>query len=195
MTTTIEVKGLAELDKVLKSLPAKIEFNVLRGALRAGQKVVQQAAVANAPAQSGALRSSIRIKTNNKATKRGLVRTDLYAGGSTAWYSHIIEFGSGAHYTGTGRSVRKPYIIKASDHQGRRFGSREKRRINHGSEAGALYFAGQMASKVTHPGVKPRLFMTRAAQQLDGPALDAFVAYVRKRLPREVAQHGSARHA
>ena len=177
MTATIAVKGLAELDKVLKSLPVDIERNVLRGALRAGQKVVQQAAVFNAPVQSGALRQSIKVKLNSRAQKRGIVRMDLKAGDKMAWYSHIIEFGSGSRYTGTGRSVRKPYTIKPK------------------KQPGALLFGGKVRETVTHPGVKPRLFMTRAAQKLDGPALDAFVSYVRKRLPREVAKHGSAPHA
>ncbi len=174
LTVPVPVQGLAELDKVIKSLPTKIEVNVLRGALRAGQKVVQQAAVANAPVQSGELRSSVRVELNSKAARRGVVRMDLKAGGKMAWYSHIIEKGSGAHYAGAGRSVRKPYKIKPK------------------KQPGALLFGGKVRETVTHPGVKPRLFMTHAAEKLDGPALDAFVAYVRKRLPREVAKHGSA---
>ena len=36
--TDIEVKGLAELQKLLDELPARIEANVVRGGLRAAAK-------------------------------------------------------------------------------------------------------------------------------------------------------------
>ena len=43
----VKVAGLAELDRVLKTLPAEIEGRIMAGALRAGQRVVQAAAVEN----------------------------------------------------------------------------------------------------------------------------------------------------
>lgn len=168
-TTSVAVQGLAELNQLLQTLPAQVEFNVLRSALRAGQKVVQQAAVQGAPVQSGALRSSIRLASSRSATRRGVARVDLKAGDKTAWYAHIIESGSGSHYSGTGtRSKRRAYKI-------------QPRKGN-----GALLFGGQLREAVTHPGVKPRHFMRNAAEQLDKAALDAFAAYVRQRLPREI---------
>ena len=42
----IEITGLKELNDVLKSLPEKIEKNVMRGALRAGQTVMLDGAKA-----------------------------------------------------------------------------------------------------------------------------------------------------
>ena len=38
--STIEVLGLKELNELLKTLPANIEGNVVRGAMRAGQTVI-----------------------------------------------------------------------------------------------------------------------------------------------------------
>ena len=185
----VTVHGLVELHKLLQSLPARIEANVLAGALRAGQQVVRRAAIQAAPIDSGALRKSIRVRVPKGARKRGLVRVDVVAGDATAWYAHLIEFGTGSHYEGRGRSVRKPYVIKAKDQQGKRYGPREKRRINHGSGASALYFQNQMVDKVVHPGIKPDPYMRDAAKKLDNEAVDAFVAYVRKRLPKEVEKH------
>lgn len=168
-TTSVPVQGLRELHQLLQTLPAQVEFNVLRSALRAGQKVVQQAAVQAAPVQSGALRASIRLASNRGATKRGVARVDLKAGDKTAWYAHIIEAGSGRHYSGTGtKSKRRAYKIKP-------------RKGN-----GALLFGGKVRETVTHPGTRPRHFMRNAAEQLDKAALDAFADYVRKRLPREI---------
>ena len=42
--TDIEVKGLAELQKLLDELPARIEANVVRGGLRAAAKVIRDEA-------------------------------------------------------------------------------------------------------------------------------------------------------
>lgn len=87
---------LAELDK----LPAKIEQNVARGALRAAAKPMLDAARANVPVQSGALRDSIRISSNIDR-RAGEIRTSVKAGGKTksgdAYYAHMVEFGTKAH--------------------------------------------------------------------------------------------------
>lgn len=168
----IPVQGLAELDALLKTLPVKVEANVLRGAVRAGQKIVADKAKALVPKDSGDLARSIRVSTNRKAAKRGYVRADVVAGNATAWYANLIEQGTGSHYTGSGRSKRKPYLIKPK------------------KQPGALLFGGKVRETVTHPGIKPQPFMRPAAELLDGPALEAFAAYVRKRLPVELAKAG-----
>ncbi len=49
--STEYVSGLKELDAILKSLPAKVEGNVMRGALRAGQTVMLNGARAELVAQ------------------------------------------------------------------------------------------------------------------------------------------------
>jgi HK97 gp10 family phage protein len=167
----IAVHGLAELDALLKTLPAKVEANVLRGAVRAGQKVVAERAQALVPEDTGALKRSVRVKTDFRAARRGFVRADVVAGGKSAWYANLIEFGTGQHYSGQGgKSKRAPYQIKPTRRDG------------------ALYFGGTIRKAVTHPGIRPQPFMRPAAELLDGPALDAFVAYVQKRLPKELAK-------
>lgn len=176
----VQVRGLAQLHQVLQSLPTDVEVKVLRGGLRAGQKVVQQRAQALAPAKSGALRSSIKVRLNTKAQKRGFVRADVVAGGKTAWYAHLVEFGTGQHYAGKGSSsVRKPYIIRAKTAAG-------GREVTTGMKRRALRVGGAFVNQVVHPGIRPAGFMQAAAQDLDGPALAAFVQYVQARLPREI---------
>ena len=165
----IAVQGLAELDALLKQLPTRIEANILRGAVRAGQKVVRDAAVQEAPEDSGALKRSIRVKSDMRALRRGYVRADVVAGNSAAWYAGLIEFGTGPFYSGPGTSSKRaPYTIKPTRREG------------------ALYFGGTIRKAVTHPGIRPHEFMQPAAKLLDGPALNAFVAYVQKRLPLEI---------
>lgn len=89
-----QLTGLAELNEILQTLPAKIEANVLRGAMRAGQKVILEAAKANVPVKSGALRDSLKIKTS---TRKGKASATLVAGDKRAFYAHMVEFGTAAH--------------------------------------------------------------------------------------------------
>ena len=167
----VPVQGLAELDALLKTLPSRVEANILRGAVRAGQKVVADKAKAEVPEDTGDLKRSIRVKTDFRAARRGYVRADVVAGNAAAWYAGLIEFGTGPFYSGPGTtSKRAPYVIKPTRREG------------------ALYFGGVIREAVTHPGIRPQPYMGPAAELLDGPALNAFVAYVQRRLPVEIAK-------
>lgn len=88
------MKGGAELQKFLDQLPAKVEANVMRAALRAGAKVIEEEAKRNVPVDSGDLRDSIRVSTRSK---RGTVTASVKAGNKKAWYWRFVEFGTAAH--------------------------------------------------------------------------------------------------
>lgn len=91
----INVKGLAELQQFLDTLPAKLEANVMRGGLRAGANIVAAEVRANVPVKHGDLRDSIRVGTSRRD---GVVRARVRAGGKKAWYARLIEFtGAKAH--------------------------------------------------------------------------------------------------
>jgi len=173
MATETRIEGMADLHKLLQTLPAKVEGNVMRGALRAGQKVFQEAAQAAVPVDQGALRDSIKIKFKARSQKHGVVRMHLTAGNKVAWYAHLVEFGTASFYTGKGsKSKRKPYKIKPT------------------RRTGALYFGGKVLEEVTHPGIKPQPFMRPALDGYQQQALDATVAYIRTRLPKELKKAG-----
>lgn len=91
----LNVKGLAELNKLLKELPAKVEGNILRGAMRAGAKVFEDRAKQMVPVKSGQLRDSIKVSTRSK---RGRVSATVTAGGKKAFYAHMVEFGTVRHF-------------------------------------------------------------------------------------------------
>lgn len=85
------IKGLSELQAMLDTLPAKVEKNILRSALRAGAKPVLAAAKAGVPVRSGKLRDSLRITTSGKGgTARAAVTTRLF-------YAKFVEYGTAAH--------------------------------------------------------------------------------------------------
>ncbi len=79
---------------MLSALPEKIEKNIMRGALRAGAKVIMDEAKRNVPIKSGDLRKSLRLSTNSK---KGVVTATVKAGSKKAYYWRFVEFGTAAH--------------------------------------------------------------------------------------------------
>lgn len=175
------VPGLSELHLALQDLPAKIEGNVMQGALRAGQKVFMEAVKNRMPPDdTGLLRRSVRIRTLGKSKKFGYIRTQVVVGNKQAWYARFLEFGTASYYTGTGKSVKSPYIIRAKNPDGSELSRGQKRR--------ALSINGRFYGAITHPGIKPRPFMRPS---FDDPtnqndAIKSTADYVRGRLPREI---------
>ncbi len=90
----VKVKGLADLNKFLQQLPAKVEQSVLRGALRAGANVVMAEAKANVPVDSGQLRDGLKVSTSSR---RGRVTAKVKATGKHAFIAPWLEYGTAAH--------------------------------------------------------------------------------------------------
>ena len=150
------ITGLAELQRALDQLPAQIEKNILRGALRAGAKVQLQEAKRLVPAESsgphpGALRDSLRISTS---ARNGTVRAQVKAGGKKAFWARWVEFGTAKH------------LIKAKPGK-------------------SLFFGGRNVPEVMHPGAKKRPFMRPALDGTFTAAVEAAAAYIRKRLTKQ----------
>lgn len=89
-TINTKVLGLAELEKTLKQLPAKLERNVLRGAVRAGGRVFEREAKSLVPVDQGVLRKSIRTSVR---LVRGRPMATIKAGGGSAWHARLVEYG------------------------------------------------------------------------------------------------------
>jgi HK97 gp10 family phage protein len=170
-----EVKGLSELDQMLKTLPVKIEKNVVRGALRAGQKIMLQGAQRQlsevTKQDSGALENSLKIRIARRNERFGWVRSFLIAGDEHAYYSHMIEFGTASFYTGKGNSVGSSYLIKPNVKK-------------------SLFFGGKAKEAVVHPGIKPKPFMRQSVDLYSEASLNAIVGYMEKRIPKELKKAG-----
>lgn len=148
----VHVTGLADLQRALDTLPAKIERNILRGALRAGAKVTLARAKDVAPAEkfgphAGALRAGLSIKTSSRG---GTVKATVSTGGK-AFYARFVEYGTKAHW------------IKPKHHR-------------------SLFFAGIARKAVRHPGAKANPFMLVALNSTAHAAVVAFAEYIRARL-------------
>jgi HK97 gp10 family phage protein len=90
----VNLTGFAELQAQLDMLPAQIEKKLLRGALRAGVKLILADAKQQIHPVSKALANSLRISTGMKA---GTARATLKAGDKTAYYAQWVENGTAAH--------------------------------------------------------------------------------------------------
>lgn len=91
---SIRFKGLSELQKFLDDLPAKMEANVMRGALRAGMNVVKPVAQNNIRSVSGLLADGLKISTRIGG---GKVTASLKTTGEHAFVAQWVEFGTSAH--------------------------------------------------------------------------------------------------
>ncbi len=170
MATEVTVTGLDQLYRNLQEIPVNIEKNIMVGSLRAGLNVYKKRAQENCPVKTGDLKKSIRVSIRRKKYT-GRLNGYLRAGDKKAWYSHIIEFGSGSFYAGTGtKSLRAPYVIKPKE------------------RGGGLFFLGITREQVIHPGIHPKPFMRQALDAgLDEP-LTAVADYIRARLAREAGR-------
>lgn len=174
METLQHVQGLADLHRALQALPVKLEANLIRGASRAGAKVIADEAKRRVPVLHGDLKASIRVsvRINRRlgrveaiikagSTKKALAT--YISGGrqmvrsATPWYARLVEKGT------------KPHTIRP----------RKARAL-------ALRGQGRPVTAVDHPGAKPKPFMAPAFTAKSQAALAAFTDYLRRRIPVEL---------
>ena len=170
MDSEVVISGWSELQAQLDQLAVNIEEKLLRGALRAGQMMVAADAKSRAPvatpnannqrlygAHRGDLRKSIRVSVRASG---GQVVAKAVAGNSTAYYAHMVEFGTAAH------------LIHAKNGGALSFGGKEYLAISH------------PGAKAT-PFMRPAL--DRAANA-NSAAFVAVGEYLQKRITKELAQ-------
>lgn len=118
MELETSINGLSDLQALLDKLPANIEKKVMRGALRAGQKVVLNQARQAVHNVSGDLADSLRIKTG---ARRGKVTATVVAGNGKAFYARMVEFGTASHWIRPkkGKSLFVAGVMRSAvDHPG-----------------------------------------------------------------------------
>lgn len=109
----VHVKGLDQLQKFLDTLPARIERNIMRSALRAGANVIKLQAQQNIHSVSGALATSLKVGSRARGGKvTASVSTKIF-------YAKFVEYGT------------RPHTITARDGGALRFGGGYYRSIEH----------------------------------------------------------------
>jgi HK97 gp10 family phage protein len=90
----LAISGGKKLDDLLKTLPGKLQKNIMRSAIRAGGVVYRDKVKELVPVHMGELKKSIRISTKLKG---GVVTASLKVGSRKAWYAKLVEFGTRPH--------------------------------------------------------------------------------------------------
>lgn len=153
MSNMVRVKGLSELNKFLQELPAKMERNVVRGALRAGAKEatlpeVKAQLQSNGSVKTGALAAGLKVSTGGR---NGTVIAKVKVTGKHAFVAPWLEYGVGAHR-----------IVASKDK--------------------SLIFGGLFAKSVDHPGFSPKPFMRPGLDASATQAVVRAAEYMKKRL-------------
>lgn len=150
----VNVKGLRELQAFLDQLPAKLEANIMRGALRAGAKPIridaQRNLQSNGSIATGLLAKGIKVTTRSR---KGVVTSTVRTSGKHGYIANWVEYGTAAHWIKpkTGRS---------------------------------LYFAGLNFGAVLHPGARAKPFMRPAMDNRQQDAVIAVGNYIKARLTK-----------
>lgn len=152
----IHVKGLDELSKFFDTLPAKIEKNIMRGALRAGmapmQKESQALLASHGEIKTGALSKGLKLYT---AAKGGKVTCSLRVTGKHAYVAHWLEFTGARPHSITGKNRKW------------------------------LSFGGLFFQSVEHPGFAAEPFLRPALDSKAESAVIAVGNYVKNRLTKQ----------
>jgi HK97 gp10 family phage protein len=156
------VKGLGDVNSFLSTLPAKLESNILRGALKAGADVF--AAEARDTVRSHEVRDA--ISTSSRAEK-GLVSAKVQVKGKGAYLAPWLEHGTDPHFISVDDSVSEGKTV-------RRINTEVK---HHSLEIGG-HFVG---TTVHHPGAQPYPFMRPAVDNKSGAAIAAIGDYIAAR--------------
>jgi HK97 gp10 family phage protein len=169
----VKVTGLKELQEAMQQLPARVERNILSGAIAAGTRVILAETKARAPTSD--IKTALQSK--QKKGRKGEVIREIYINpkrGDNPFYARFFEFGTASYYVGTGRTVGGPYSIP-----------KQPGKLKIGED----FVSGQ----VTHPGIKPQPFMRPAFDVKSEEAIRTMAAYIKVRLPMETGQAAKGR--
>jgi len=173
-TSLTKFKGGRELQAFLNTLPAKVEKNIMRSALRQGANVIKDEAKAQVPVDQGDLEKSIRVSTRSRRGEvKAIVKTDDY---KAKW----VEFGTAPHFI----SVKESAKPTRKTRRGARTVSVGT--VNKMVKNGSLVIGGDFVGEsVAHPGARPNPFMRPAIDSKTNEAIVAVGSQIRKRLTKE----------
>lgn len=149
----IKITGGKELAEALKQMPKQLQQNVMRQALRAGAKVIQDKAKELVPVDTGDLKKSIKIGTSSRGKE---VRSTVATKGDGAYIARFIEFGTAAH------------LIKGRNGGMLKFTARDGNTVE--------------TMSVNHTGIKAKPFLRPALDSESNKAIMAVGERIRERL-------------
>lgn len=149
----VNITGGRELAMALKQLTPQLERNVMRAAMRAGAKVINDKARELAPADSGNLKKTLKVGTTSK---RGVITATAATKGKGSYIARFVEFGTAAH------------LIKGRNGGLLKFTARDGKTVE--------------TQSVNHTGAKAKPFLRPALDSQANKAVVAVGEKIRERL-------------
>jgi len=160
------VKGRSEVKRYLAQLPEEIERKLLRGAARAGGKVIMDEIAEETPSDD--VRDNLRMRSQ-AGDGRIVVKIDVKPG----WARSVaiwLEYGTDPHFITVDDSQRQGMTAN---------------RINKLGKAGTLVIAGKpVGATVHHPGARPHPTFRPALDRKEAEAVAAAQSYINSRVTR-----------
>lgn len=130
MAVSGTIEGFDKVFKRLKELEPKVAKKVLRQALRAGAKIIQTRAKANAPVLTGQTKKAIKIRAGKRS--RGSVGVNVSIGARDYVGD---QFYAAFHEYGTSKMQARPFMRPAYDSEKEKAAEVIQRKILEGIEA------------------------------------------------------------
>lgn len=165
----VTTRGRAEVRQFIGNLPQEIDTKLLRGAARAGARVI--AAEARTRCISSEVRSSIKVATKDEDGRMvGKVQTK----GRGAYIAPWLEYGTSPHFISVDESQRGGMSVGKLNRLAKGDGS------NHSLVIGGKF----VGATVLHPGARPHPFMRPALDTKEVEAVKAAQAFIDRRVSR-----------
>lgn len=176
-----KVRGGAETRRYMTELPGLLRDRVLRGAARAGAKVIAEGAkerlgsrTAEGPGGADVLiANSVKVQVKLKGE---IVRGRILLDGPGAYVGRWLEYGTDPHFISVDPQYRQGMTAR-----------RINKSIADGDEGlkASLVINGKpVGTTVFHPGARKAPFLRPAVDTLEREALAAAQAYITARLTR-----------
>lgn len=158
------LKGLSDVQRHIRQLPAKVEKKVLRGAARAAGKVVMDEAGARVTSEE--VREGLTMNTQSEPG-RVVVKITVKSGWARS-VANWLEYGTDPHFIS----------VSDADRQGM-----SVRRVNERTKAGTLVIGGQpVGGTVHHPGARPHPFLRVSLDLKEADAIAAAQSFINSRV-------------
>jgi hypothetical protein len=165
----VTVRGKAETQRYMAQLPAKLD-GVVRGAARAGGKVLAEGVKQRTPSEE--VRENVRIRTR-KSDDQITVTVDVKPG----WARSIatwLEYGTSPHFISVDDSQRRGMSV-----------GRINQRANDPDSSHSLVIGGKfVGATVFHPGARPHPAFRPALDADRDDAIAAAQSYINGRVKR-----------
>lgn len=174
----VSVRGRSEVKRFIAQLPEEIEKKVLRGAARAGGKVIADEAKLRAP--SDEVREDIVIRTSGAETGRVVVKITVKPG----WGRSVgiwAEYGTDPHFITVDDSQRAGQGIRRINQQ-----------VREAKGDGSLVIGGKfVGATVFHPGARAIPFLRPSLDTRKGDAITAAQGFINARISRRGIVEGN----